>query len=410
MRLSCFDRQFFEGLDQFVGAGSAENFRASIQVAHEIPRILEALNGFAKLFDAALRRAMKPIRNVERKGDGSLPRISGQGTKDIDEAVKEIRDLTSRADDMVNDIDVERLKLKEKVVVFFSQFDGLLPDDDKPCFRLDELRQIAQIQADAERGRVFSIVAKYRRHIRFFQDELLTFNIGINDFNAWVHDMGHYLVQLDRRLPCRCENGVQILESDLQVIDALLSGIKLLETGLMMSLTGDESVGIIESEHQSHPYEPYKVFHKLRYMYSERGILWNNGDVEFWGKVAPARGIEFAAMNLYANAVKYLSQYPGEKVISTLFIQKDDGLEIKVESYGPMPTEEEERRISNETPFRAEVAYGYKGSGRGLCRVRRICEEAGYKFEIRVIRDKIKYRTYAPFAAVIFIPKIYQIA
>lgn len=407
MQLGCFDSQFLVGLDRFVGEGSADKFLASIKVVREIPRVLNALRQFEKSFDDALRRARKPIKNVERKGGGSLPRISGQGIKDIDNAIKEIRDLISRADDMVNDIDVERLDIEEKVVDFFFQFDGLLPAEGETCFRLDELRKIVQIKADAARGQVFSIVVKYRKCVKAVQEELLSLKIGINDFNAWVHDMGHYLVQLDRWLPCRCDDGVQMIEGDLQLIDALLSGIKLLETGLMMSLTGDENIGVIESEHELNPYEPYKVFHKVRYMYNERGVIWR--DVEFWGKVAPARGIEFAAMNLYANAVKYLSQYPGEKVVSTLFAQKEDGLEIKVESYGPMLTEEEEKYIGNGMCFRAKVAYGYKGTGRGLCRVRRICEEAGYKFEIRVIRDKIRYGIYAPFVAVIFIPKTCQI-
>ena len=274
-------------------------------------------------------------------------------------------------------------------------------------FTLEKLRRINEIRQDPKLGGDFSLIVKYRNLIHNLQEEVERIRVAIDEFNEWIHDMGHYLVQIDKMLPLKTASDSIVLETDLHMLDALFSGIQLIEMGLIMALRDDDDISTFYKEQKAHPYEPYKVFHKMRHIYTEKGIIWNSGDNEFWGKVEYADGVEFVAMNLYTNAVKYLEKFPGAKEIKTEFIQTEEGLEIQVSSYGPIPTVDELSRISYEK-FRAKSVENYKGTGRGLCRVRKICEDAGYRFDIYVERDKAKGE-FAPFVSKIFIPRKFQV-
>ena len=374
---------------------------------------LKELAGLEKKFLKSISRAADILRKVSKISAGELPRMSAKDIQRITDCVSEIRRLTTYANDIVNDVRMEDLIVASEIKSLFAKFDHLLPEaeDEEAClYSHEKLRTISALLADEKQGRQFGFVCKYRKPMREFIAEIALFKTGADEFNEWIHDMGHYLVQIDKIVPMPNANGAQMTIEDVHALEALFSGIKLMELGLQMSFRGDDSLLTFESESQSKPYEPYKVFDKLRHIYDEKGITWKHGDNPFWGKVAAAKGMEFAAMNLYTNAVKYLANFPGEKIVSTDFVQADDGLEIIISSYGPLPSESEEGNISRVPMFRAECAKLYKGTGRGLCRVRRICEAAGYRFSIAVKRDMTRYETFAPFEAHIFIPKRFQIS
>lgn len=411
MCFESFDDGFLQEVAASLGRDVAMRFFYCIKMVRETAKITKELETFESEFTKAIARAKKSIKSAYKDSSDSLSKLPDADVILLNETISEIKRLTSKANYHVNNINVERLCIPDTVWEDFTKYDELLPplETSGVClFRHDLLRKISQIREDPSQAKLFSLIAKYRKDLRKLRIVAAAYRFGINEFNQWIHDMGHYLTLIGRMRPRICGRDVQMLDEDLHTLDALFSGIRLLEMGLQMSLRGEDCfVGL--SDHKQHPYEPYKVFHKLRYIYSEKGIIWRNGDTEFWGKVAPAKGIEFVAMNLYTNAVKYIENYPGPKEIATIFTQKDTGLEICIESYGPMPNEEEEQKISREPRFRASVAREYKGSGRGLCRVRRICEDAGYEFSINVLREKIRYAKFAPFVARIFIPKKYQI-
>ena len=232
MRTDCFDDEFFASLTHFLGRECASRLNASVLIIKGIAHVLKSLSEMGKAFRKSILRAKNSIKNAMRESPDSLPRISGGDAKTINDAVMEIRHLTSQANDLVNEIDVDGVAIPSALMDYISKYDDLLPTPTKDgtcVFRLDVLNRIAEIRANEKLAPEYSFVVRYRSAILELHKELETLKSGINEFNEWVHDMGHYLVQLDRKLPCVTDVGVQMLEDDLRVIDALFSGIRLLE-------------------------------------------------------------------------------------------------------------------------------------------------------------------------------------
>ena len=413
MRLKNFDAAFFDGLDRLMGSVVADSFHAAVHALKEISRVTKRIENGEKPFRQHLAQAVETLKKVMRNSDNDsgLLLLTAKANARINAAIMGIRALISEANEAVNGVNIDRLSCPARVIELFGTFNGILPRNagrGHYTFRLSELREIQVVANDPEMSDAFHFVCRYRRDVEAFFEEVDQFRTGVDAFNEWIHDMGHYLVQIDKLLPNRTDNDVQIMKSDAHTLDGLLSGVRLLKVGLQMSLHGDDITVSLRDEKKSHPYEPYKVFHKLRYCFDDKGVIWKEGERKFWGKVAPACGIEFAAMNLYSNAVKYLEHFQGEKIISTFFNQREDGLEILVESYGPLVDEGELNKISHQV-FRASSASRYKGSGRGLWRVRKICEAAGYDFQVYTKKGKAQKWGFAPFVARILIPKHLQI-
>ena len=412
MQIDPFDTEFVARLSSCVGDKEAGSFCAAVVAFKGILSVIKKIESQERIFSQFLGRASKTVRRVERNSNGNsdLIYLSADANGCINDAIDGIRKLISEANEVVNSVDISDLSCPLCVCEIFNRFNDILPKlgtDLEARFSLGALKKIRELLGDVTIGPVLSFVCRYRREFESFRAELNHVKIGISAFNEWIHDMGHYLVQIDKILPNRSSCDIQISRSDVLTLDGLLSGVRSLMIGLQLSLRGDDSITSLIDEEKKHPYEPYKVFHKMRYCFDDKQIAWEEGENKFWGKVSPASGIEFVAMNLYSNAVKYLSRFRGEKTISTFFRQHQDGLEILVESYGPMINEEELQRISYQV-YRASSAGSYKGSGRGLLRVRKICEAAGYKFYVFTRNNKAKHG-FAPFVARIIIPKQYQV-
>ncbi len=410
MDVSPFDASFFKKMSVAIGAFESSRVHACIDTVRVMPTIVQELVQKERMFRRSVTEAKDILRDIKRPQDENLPHISSNDVGVLYEVLAKIRKSTNEANDLVNSVELSNLVLPQTVTAFFDKFSELLPDSSTmgtSVFTLEKLRRINEIRQDPKLGGDFSLIVKYRNLIHNLQEEVERIRVAIDEFNEWIHDMGHYLVQIDKMLPLKTASDSIVLETDLHMLDALFSGIQLIEMGLIMALRDDDDISTFYKEQKAHPYEPYKVFHKMRHIYTEKGIIWNSGDNEFWGKVEYADGVEFVAMNLYTNAVKYLEKFPGAKEIKTEFIQTEEGLEIQVSSYGPIPTVDELSRISYEK-FRAKSVENYKGTGRGLCRVRKICEDAGYRFDIYVERDKAKGE-FAPFVSKIFIPRKFQV-
>lgn len=412
MQLKNFDAVFCDGLNRLMSQEVVNDFLAAVDALKEISGVTKRIERGEAPFRKHLAQAVETLKKVIRDGDNDseLLLFSANANARIHASIIGIRALISEANEVVNGVNVDRLFCPTCLIKLFRKFNSILPKVTSPgrcIFRLSEIRKMQAVINDPEMSDAFHFVCRYRRDFEAFLSEVDQFRVGVDAFNEWIHDMGHYLVQIDNLLPNRADKDVQITKSDAHTLDGLLSGVRLLKVGLQMSLHGDDIMVSLRGEEKSHPYEPYKVFHKLRYCFVDKGIVWREGSRAFWGKVAPACGIEFAAMNLYSNAVKYVEHFQGEKAISTFFNQRESGLEILVESYGPLVDEEELRKISHQV-FRASSASGYKGSGRGLWRVRKICEAAGYEFQVYTKKGRFQKGNFAPFVARIFIPKQLQ--
>lgn len=417
--MEMFDESFLRQLVRFTGEGGGRAFQKCTETVRAIQRIGKRLLENDYNFKECLRRASKAVKDVERTEDADsvLRKVTSSNGKILNDAIDDIRRMISEANDLVNSIDLEDVQLPLDVIHTFEKYDDLLPKigDRTVTYSLANLKLITTILENKGNDGSFYFVCRYRREIRALTVEIDCLKEGIEVFNEWIHDMGHYLVQIDKIMPSRNGNDIQMLESDIHRLDALLEGVRLLKIGLQTSLQNDDVMKSLvdkplNENQKTHSCEPYKIFHKLRYCFSEKDIIWDDGQGMFWGKVIAAPGIEFVAMNLYSNAVKYLSRFPGERKIITRFTQLRDGLEIVMESYGPLVTDDELQKISYQSQYRGSSALGYKGTGRGLCRVRKICESAGYLFTVDMRRDNIMYGSFAPFVTRIFIPQKYQVS
>lgn len=410
MKFEMFDDTFLRQLEEFIGDADVTLFRNCLLFAREISIIGERLVKSDFLFKSCLVRATKVVKEIEKRndeGNSSLRWVTAEELNILNDAIEYMRKLISDSNDMVNGIDVTGCQIPQNIILLFESYNHVLSQI-KGVIPLSCLKAIGSIINDEAKNKSFHFVCKYRKDMKALLSDIERFKDGIDAFNEWIHDMGHYLVQIDKILPSRNNNNVQMMEENVHRLDALLDGVRLLKIGLRMSLHGDDIMGSFKEEQNYHSYEPYKVFHKLRYCFVEKDIIWDDGQSAFWGKVLYAPGIEFVAMNLYSNAVKYLAKFPGEKRIITRFTQCEDGVEIIVESYGPIVTEDELEKISYSI-YRASSVCAYRGSGRGLCRVRKICEAAGYRFSINVKRDKGWNDKFMPFVVRILIPKEFQI-
>lgn len=363
-------------------------------------------------FDDRLERVQKIVHNLlVQNAPSSLITIPNQNLICMNEIISDIRGKISEVSDIVNEIDMSPLTIPREIEdlqkVFYRSF-NIKRAGATLHLSLEELKYISTLKDNLLGNNKFSLICQIQSMIKEYSTELSKIKSGIEEFNEWVHDMGHYLVQIDGVLPIMSSQIVQIPRDSLHTLDALLCGVGNLKIGLMLSISEgyytSSYFGMIDGESY---YEPYKVFHKMRYCYGGEGIAWTDGPEKFRGKVKAVKGIEFVAMNIYSNAVKYLRDYKGEKNVKTSFVQRQDGLEILVESFGPRITHEELKRIGHE-PFRGMAAQNYKGSGRGLYRVAKICSALGYELQVKSGPVDKEYQEYALFGVQILIPKKYQ--
>lgn len=354
-----------------------------------------------------LQKIVEPLaRKIEiSKINGSIVDVDEKDVAKIIADVGNLRRITTQSNEIINDPDIGRLKLAEEVLRLLCQSHEVSVEwNNKPIvLTLDQLKELSRKRTDQERDESWINVQVAQRGVgdlAVLADKYLK---GVNAFNEWVHDVGHYMIRIDKVMPKYSQN--QMMVDDVRSLDALITELVLLKIELMDHL-GLKSERKLRTRRISLPYyEPYKVFHRHRYCYYGERISWGKEKSEFWRRAKMVRGIDYMAMNLYSNAIKYLRDYPGEKNVETVFDQQPNGVEIRVSSFGPYVRPDELSRLGGEDEFRATSARTYRGMGRGLRRVRRVCKEAGYKVWFSSDAAQSAYPGFAKFTAHIFIPE-----
>lgn len=355
------------------------------QCVVETERTFSTLRCSSSSYDEKLKRLRLALRPWIKQADYSLPhgttfRVVEGEVRAVRDLVDCLRALTTEANDLVNSPDSTRLSIPTAIEEGLERI-------------IDGGGNVGQRDGCVPLKMVLS---QYRDTIDIYKN-------GVAAFNEWVHDVGHYMVRIDNALPT--VDQAEICVDAVRSLDALTTELVLLKIDLMEQLGVSFSPVKLHSGKKSRWYEPYKVFHKHRYCYAESALKWCKGGIEFRRRAKTVGGVDFIAMNLYSNAVKYIKKYPGEKSIKTDFVQCPEGVEICVESYGPLVTVDELQKLGFASGTRAAAAKSYRGAGRGLLRVRKVCEKAGYKVWFTSEKAYSCHRDFALFGAHILIPE-----
>ena len=231
-------------------------------------------------------------------------------------------------------------------------------------FKLIE-EQLPPIENASDKSREYASlwrVAKFDEKARYHQVE----------FGSWIHDSRHYIDRL-RSIVKSTMRGPVVVRT-IHSIDALQCALYVLKRDFYY---GQE----LPSSAVHQPYEPYKLFHKFQYCFSEEfdSIDWRrSGDAE-GARLRWVSGMETLVLNLYSNAAKYIPKDGHSHDVTTSFIRQQQGLLITVKSVGPYVPSAELEDIFK-IGYRASTADigSTSGSGRGLGRVKAVCDNAGY--------------------------------
>lgn len=220
------------------------------------------------------------------------------------------------------------------------------------------------------------------------------------EFGAWIHDSRHYIDRLRSLISFVPANG--LLVKTLHSIDALECALYVLKRDYYYGQ--EDEVDCLP--HQ--PYEPYKLFHKFQYCFSEDfdNIVWERKGDAMGARVKWAFGMETVVLNLYANAAKYIPDDGRTYKVTTSYELCRDGLRLSVSSVGPYVPEDELVKVFD-MGYRATSANlgSSSGSGRGLARVKSVCDRAGYEVWAESNRSQDLLRDWAVFSVTIMIPR-----
>lgn len=364
-----------------------EEIHALDMTTAAIPKIVAVAKRNSSKYDTTLKRlreVLKPVfkmaDSVKQKGGWiDVDPVKIDMVKDI---IQTLRELTNQTNAEVNRIPANELTIPSLMRMMATN-DLLGKKGDWSC-------------DDANRGcfdkRVFLEVLK----------RIDGFKRKVKDFNQWVHDVNHFMVRLNNALPVDGQQKIAV--DQIHSIDALTIVFMLLKEELMRCFGMMKGNKLSNWGGQSTGYYPYNLFHKHRQCYFDEGIAWKRGREDFRRKAKPAIGVDYVAMNVYANAIKYLRKYPGPKEVTTSFTTRDEGVEIIVSSFGPLVRCEDLPKLF-ECGFRTREARGLcMGSGRGLHRVKTVCDAAGYKVWCTSDADVSHYKGFGLFGVHIFIP------
>lgn len=335
---------------------------------------------FSKEYDSELSRIHWRIREVGDKIDFEMPSRSVDTlplswTSDILTSIDKIVEYIGKAEKCVSDFffDFPSLKgeYKELLNLLLTQykFEFDLEDVSRAYQSLIKFKslaiQVPAIENENDKAREYAALSRVAKF-----DKIATTHQM--DFGSWIHDSRHYIDRL-RSLVKSTQKGKVIVRT-IHSIDALQCALYVLKRDFYY---GQEPPSC--TVHQ--PYEPYKLFHKFQYCFSEEfdSIDWRrSGDAE-GARLRWVSGMETLVLNLYSNAAKYIPKDGHSHDVTTSFIRQQQGLLITVKSVGPYVPSAELEDIFK-IGYRASTADigSTSGSGRGLGRVKAVCDNAGY--------------------------------
>ena len=377
------------------------------RVLIDITYVVDAVRKYSVEYDTCLLKLVRDVREMSKKisrdsNEESVVKFKKDDIEVLMDGIDSLSVLSERANEEVNAIDLCQLSVPKAVRDFIDAVHNVGYDAvaDARIISLEALQHVSRMMADSTVAThliPFTRYAAVRRVVEFLADCKST----IECFNQWVHDANHYMSRL-RKCVLNTHEG-QMICGDFWSAEALVSALVVLKKEI------NEDIGVrncpIENLTSKDYYRPYKLFHRFRYCYFGEGVRWDRGSELFDRKAIYPRGVESIALNLYANAIKYLSRYPGDKVVATEFIQQSDSVRIGISSYGPVVPSCERDCISNDGFRASNVREVYPGKGKGLARVRRICERAGYQFRVEYGPISPICPDFERFTAVVTIPE-----
>lgn len=345
---------------------------------------------------------LQKIVNREEFGTpdhNALLTIKSEYVERIKKLIGSLSEITDQIDEMT-EFEDENLLVPAKIYDFLEDAHSRGWGVDNKALSIAMLKQIQDDKVRCicdSNGIPYSSTHRIMELCKKISDLRKTIELS----NQWIHDANHYMCKLMNRIERFSRNQTQI--KNIHSIDAMLHALRTLRSDY------EEEIGWKKSEdNQSQSarlYYPYKLFHKFRYCYDNEGVQWVPQGENFTSPVLYARGMESVALNIYGNAIKYLSKYYGRKEVYTSFLMYDGYVEIKISSMGPVVKEEERGRLCEDGFRAASVKEKYRGRGRGLALISRICKEAGYEFFVDPDIPISEAQSYLKFNVIIRIPR-----
>lgn len=352
-----------------------------------IPRIVAVAKKNSAQYDITLKMLRDVLKPVFKKAD-SVKRKGGW--IDVDPVKLDIvKDIIQKLRALTNQTNVEVNRLSTKALVIPS------------LMRIMAAKDLSEID-DLENQNGVPIGRFDRNAFLGILKRIDEFKKKVKDFNQWVHDVNHFMVRLNNALPAHDQQ--QVAVDQIHSIDALTVVFMLLKEELMRCFGLMRGNRLSNWGGQASGYYPYNLFHKHRQCYFDEDIEWKRGREDFRRKAKPAVGVDYVAMNVYANAIKYLRKYPGPREVSTSFHTQTDGVEIVVSSFGPIVRNDDLPKVFDDGYRTKEAEATCAGSGRGLHRVKSVCDEAGYKVWCTSDAGASRYEGFGLFGVHIFIP------
>lgn len=356
-------------------------------------------------YNEVLRKVLDVVKRISGRDEGGWERdgntlvtIKMDYVEKIKSLIHQLSECTEEIDS-ATDFDEEALMIPLKITDYLNDAKKRGWCECKSVVSLSMLRSLQEDKAsnvcDAN-GIPYASANRIKELCLWIESLIKKFALC----NQWIHDANHYMCRLMNRIECFNKN--QTKTKNIHSIDAMLQALVTLRNDF------EEEMGWSTPETSANFkyrfYYPYKLFHKFRYCYDNEGVCWVAKGEKFTSAVRYARGMESVALNIYGNAVKYLSKFGGHKEVCTSFERFDDAVEIVISSMGPVVKDSERDRLC-EDGYRSESVRGiYTGRGRGLSLSDRICKEAGYEFIVdpdAQIRDTQRF---AKFNVIIRIP------
>lgn len=374
---------------------------ALIVIRDFVPELMKQSEAYDEVLLSLYRRIVKIARKTDyTKRHGTLVVIKKDDIDRLNRDLDELNEISECCNAIVTDVDIWNIQIPFALSAFMDDLEkrGFPIRKGLRVFSQTDLGKISALMASSELG-LYGIPLKTAPAIWRLCVEYKKANESGDSFSQLIHDANHYMCRLRKFLELTYNNQFEV--DTIHSIDALIGALCSLKVEFN-ELCGKAS-GLDQEWQTRKSYRPYRLFHKFRYCYWGEGIKWIPGGEEFDREAYYARGIESAVLNIYSNAVKYLVKYQGERKVTTSFCQKGDYVEITVSSMGPVVKDEEKMRLT-EDGYRAEsVREVYPGNGRGLFRIKKVCDEAGYAFAVDQL-EPVDNSSFALFVVRICIP------
>ena len=287
---SCLDQSNFQLL--------ISHYQAKIEQYEELKSKIEL---FSKDYDLELSRIHWRIREVTDNIDFEIPsrcvdalplNWSSDILASIDKIVEYIGDAEKCVSDFFFDFPSLKDEYKEHLNHLKTQynFEFDLGDVSRAYQSLIRFKSIADQVPAIGNGNDKSLEYVGLSRAVTFDRIARTHQI---DFGSWIHDSRHYIDRLRSIVKSTMRGSVVV--RTIHAIDALQCALYVLKRDFYY---GQETSNFIE--HQ--PYEPYKLFHKFQYCFSEEfdNIDWRrSGDAE-GACLKWVGGMETLVLNLYS--------------------------------------------------------------------------------------------------------------